>query len=73
MPGFDTKTSKNTGQKRISRYELLGTNDRITMAVCGATSVHTQFHNVPLKLPPPPGIHNLVDFEHSYCDSTAKK
>lgn len=50
---------KFLGRKPIPKYELLGTNDRITMAIRGTTSVHTQVHNVPLELPPPPGVHNL--------------
>ena len=58
---------------RIPRYELLGTNDRVTMAVRGASSVRTKFHIVPLELPPPPGISNLFTYEHSNCSSTTKK
>ena len=73
MPAFDTKPSKKPREKRIPRYELLGTNDRVTMAVRGASSVRTKFHNVPLELPPPPGISNLFTYEHSYCSSTTKK
>ena len=55
-------------------YELLGTNDRITMAVRGTTSIRTKFHNIPLELPPPPGIptYNLVAVEHSYCNPANK-
>ena len=46
LPGFDEKPSKKSRQKPIPKYELLGTNDRITMAIRGAASVRTQFHNV---------------------------
>ena len=35
MPTFDTKPSKRPQKKCIPRYELLGTNNRVTMAVCG--------------------------------------
>ena len=66
MPEFDKMPAKKPRPKHILKYELLGTSDRITMAVCGATSVCTQFHNVPLELLPPPGIHNLFTYEHSY-------
>ena len=51
MPEFDKKPAKKHQPKRIPKYELLGTSERITMAVRGATSVRTQFHNVPLELP----------------------
>ena len=73
MPEFDNKPAKKPQPKRIPKYELLGTSDRITMAVRGATSVRTQFHNVPLELPPPPGVRNLFTYEHSYCNSTSTK
>ena len=74
MPEFDTKPTKKAQQKHIPRYELLGTNDLITMAVHGATSIRTKFHNIPLELPPPPGIptYNLVAVEHSYCNPANK-
>lgn len=35
MPTFDTKPCTRPQKKRIPRYELLVTNDRATMAVCG--------------------------------------
>ena len=73
MPAFDAKPSKKSQEKRIPRYELLGTNDRVTMAVRGASSVRTNFYNAPLEFPPPPGIRNLFIYEHSYCSSTTKK
>ena len=52
--------------KRIPRYELLGSNDRVTMAVRGATSIRTKFHNTPIELPPTPGNHNVIIHDHSY-------
>ena len=44
LPGFDKKPNKKSQQKPIPKsqqkpipkYKLLGTNDRITMAFCGA-------------------------------------
>ena len=47
MPTFDTNPSKRPQKKRIPRYELLWTNNRVTMAV---RSARAQFHNVPLEL-----------------------
>ena len=38
MPHFDREPEKKRS-KRIPRYELLGSNDRVTMAVRGATSI----------------------------------
>ena len=68
MPHFDQEPEKRKS-KRIPRYELLGTNDRVTMAVRGATSIRTKFHNAPIELPPPPGNHNAnypIIHDHSY-------
>ena len=73
IPTFDTTPSKRPQKKHIRRYELLGTNNRVTMAVRGASSLKTQFHNVPLELPPPPGIRNLFIFEYSYSNYSTTK
>ena len=73
MPTFDTKPSTRPQKKCIARYELLETNNRVTMAVHGASSVRTQFHNMPLKLSPSPGIRSLFIFEHSYSNYSTTK
>jgi len=39
MPDFNTKPAKEKRPVRLPRYELLGANDRITMAVHGDTSI----------------------------------
>jgi len=65
MPHFDREPEKKK-LKRIPRYELLGSNDRITMAVRGATSIRTKFHNAPIELPPPQGNRNAITHDHSY-------
>ena len=63
MPHFDKDPP--TKQKRLPQYELLGSNSRVTVAVRGSTSVRTKFHNLPIQLPPPPGVGNAIH-EHSY-------
>ena len=65
MPHFDKDPGKKK-PKRIPRYELLGSNSRVTVAVRGTPSVRTKFHNAPIQLPPPPGTTNLFIHEHSY-------
>ena len=65
MPHFDEDPGKKK-TKRIPRYELLGSNSRITVAVRGTPSVRTKFHNAPIQLPPPPRTTNLFMHEHSY-------
>ncbi|XP_065887166.1 uncharacterized protein [Dysidea avara] len=66
MPDFDTKGNKSSKPKRIPQYELLGSNNRVTLSVRKSTSIRTSFHNLPVKLPPPPGtVYQLTD-EHSY-------
>ena len=66
MPHFDKDPGRKK-PKRIPRYELLGSNSRVTVAVRGTPSVSTKFQNAPpLQLPPPPGTTNLFMHEHSY-------
>ena len=73
MPDFCTKPPKSKKITRIPRYELLGANNRVTLAVRGESSIRTKFHNVPVDLPPPPGAHNQsAVHEHSYCNNSNK-
>jgi len=65
MLHFDREPEKRRS-KRIPRYELLGSNDRVTMAIRGATSIRTKFHNAPIQLPLPPGNQNVIIHDHSY-------
>ena len=66
MPHFDEDPGKKK-TKQIPRYELLGSNSRITVAVRGTPSVCTKFHNALIQLPPPPPrTTNLFMHEHSY-------
>jgi len=66
MPDFDTKGSKSCKQKCIPQYELLGSNSRVTLSVHKSASIQTSFHNLPDKLPPPPGTTYQLTDEHSY-------
>ena len=72
MPDFNTKPAKERRPIRLPRYELLGSNNRVTMAVRGDSSLRTKFHNVPVNLPPPPSTPNQCIHEHSYSTSTKK-
>jgi len=73
LPSFDSKPKKKKVSKWIPRYELLGANERLTIAVRGNNSVRAKFHNVPVELPPPPGSKNLFLHEHSYAASSSQK
>ena len=66
MPDFHTKPKKKSKEKRIPRYELLGANERISVAVRGAKTVRTKFHNMPVELPPP-GMNDVLLYEHTYA------
>lgn len=68
MPDFSIKPAKRP--KPLPRFELLGTNDRISFSVRGESSVRAKFHNVPINLPPPPSTHNPCTHEHSYATIT---
>jgi len=67
MPDFNTKPTKEKRPVHLPKYELLGANDKVTMVICGDTSIRTKFHNLPVDLPPPPGAPNQCTYEHSYC------
>jgi len=71
LPSFDEK-SKKAKRKQIPRHELLGANERVTVAVRGKSSVRAKFHNVPVELPPPPRTSNMFLHEHAYA-RTGKK
>ena len=72
MPDFHTKPRKKPKEKRIPRYELLGANERISVAVRGAKTVRTKFHNMPVELPPPPGMNDVLLHEHTYARRSNK-
>ena len=52
LPDFSQSKSKPR-KERIARRELLTSNigGRVTMAQHGASSIRTQYHNVPVELP----------------------
>ena len=54
LPNF-SDAPKKPRQQYASRRELLTHNigGRVSLAQCGATSIRTQYHNVPVELPPP--------------------
>ena len=66
MPDFSVPSSK-TKQDRPPRRELLGSAQRVTLAVRGSSSIRATFHNIPVDLPPPPSATNLGLAEHSYA------
>ena len=68
MPDFSVKPNK-TSYKKLPRYELLGSNNRISFSVRGDSSIRAKFHNVPVDLPPPPGSSNPCSLDHSYAAS----
>ena len=67
MPDFSQPSSKKK-TKRIARRELISGNvgGRLTLAQRGAGSIRTQYHNIPVELPPPPNTSGRHIFEHSY-------
>ena len=69
LPDFDTKSTNPPRPKHLPRYELLGTNERVTFVVCQSASIYTKFHNLVINLPLPPGTYNQVFHEHSYAYS----
>ena len=66
LPDFSQSTSKHR-KEHIARRELLTSNigGRVTMAQHGASSIHTQYHNVPVEFPPPPNVPGHIA-DHSY-------
>ena len=69
MPDFSVQASKPRKPRRAPRRELLGATQRVTLAVRGAGSIRTTFHNVPVDLPPPPVAANHFMSEHSYSST----
>ena len=74
-PHFDqpseSKSARNPRHQRIRRKEQPAqlSFGRATFPTPGARSTRTQFHNLPIELPPPPlpkGAHPDVHTEHSY-------
>ena len=68
-PNFDDpgKSTRNP-RKCPRRIELLSgmASGRATLPVPGSRSVRMQFHNLPVALPPPPGIAPHVA-DHTYA------
>ena len=54
-------------ERRLPQRELLGANNGVTLSIRNSASICTKFHNLPIDLPPPPGQHNYLTDEHSYC------
>ena len=65
--------SEKTKQKRVARRELVigGIGGHFSMVQRGRGSIHTQCHNVPVELPPPPSVQasRLITTKHSYAKS----
>ena len=57
-PDFSLPASRPRCETRAPRRELLSRNvgGCAVLAQRGATSIRTQFHNVPVHLPPPPSM-----------------
>ena len=69
MPLFSEAPKKARKQKRAPRRELVGSiGRRVSFPVRGSLSVRTEFHNVPVSLPPLPDVCSSarVASEHSY-------
>ena len=66
MPDFNTKASKSQKPKCIPKYELLGSDSRVTLAVRNSASIRTTFHNFPMKLFPPPSTIYQMAHDHSF-------
>ena len=67
LPGFIVPASRPRQPRRAPQRELLGATQRVTLAVRGAGSIRTTFHNIPVDLPPPPGSTSQFLSEHSYA------
>ena len=66
LPDFSVPSNKQR-KEHVARRELMTSRigGRVSMAQHGASSIRTQYHNVPVDLPPPPNISaHLID--HSY-------
>ena len=64
------KPKRNPRHQRVRTREQPGNlaTGRTTLIKTGEKSVHRQFHNLPVELPPPPGItlQEYIANEHSY-------
>lgn len=72
MPEFSQMPEKPKKTKRAPRRELLGcTGRRATLPVRGSVSLRTEYHNVPVNLPPPPdaSFTTILSSEHAYASS----
>ena len=68
LPSFsETSTKRKRKYKRVPRQQQQSAfaPRRATMPIKGSLSLRTQFHNIPIELPPPPKGPIHV-FEHSY-------
>jgi len=68
MPDFESRPYKTSKTKRTSKYKMLGSNNRVTLAVLNSTLIRSKFHNLPIDLPPPSGSYNQLTHEHSYSN-----
>lgn len=66
LPDFSLPAARPRRPRRPPQRELLGANQRVSLAVRGAGSIRATFHNVPVDLPPPPGLRSQFLAEHSY-------
>lgn len=67
MPDFSLPAHNPRKTRRPPRRELLGNVERVNFAVRGAPSIRTEFHNVPIDLPPLPRTANQFLSEHAYA------
>lgn len=65
-PDFSKPPAKPHTQ-RVAQRELMTSNvgGRASLVKRGASSIRTQFHNVPVELPPPPNV-LPHEADHSY-------
>ena len=66
-PDFSKPATRPRHEPRAPRRELISGNvgGRTVLAQRGAASIRTQFHNVPVELPPPPSM-AIHSSEHKY-------
>ena len=71
LPKFD-EPAHRTKKQRPPRRELLSgsVGGRVTLVPCGSVSIRSQFHNVPVDLPPPPSQPSHTS-DHQYQDFSA--
>ena len=70
-PDFSQPASRPRREPRAPRRELISGNvgGRTVLAQRGASSLRTQFHNVPVELPPPPSM-PIHSTDHTYYVSS---